>query len=1007
MRLCLILACVGIGGSPTLATDWPTYRGDIGRTAATPAKLRFPLYRKWMHTPSHPPRPAWPAPARGSYWQQLTKIEPRITEDQTFHPILADNRLFYASSSDDHLHCLHLETGAKLWSLATDGPLRYAPTVVNGRVYLGGDDGHLRCLESASGQLLWQQRIGPEDRRVSGNGRIISAWPLRGGLVVLEGTVYATAGLFPSQGVYAVALNAQDGSVIWRRILPDSAQGYLLASGNQLIIPTGRGTPVALDRMTGARLKEYPSNPGTYALVTDQELIAGRGNDGSLAVADLSSRRKLVTYQGKQMAVNPKTSFLLGNRRLIALDRTAPKGRSALRWHVDCADSSSLAAGDNVVIAGGDGVVRAFDSDTGKQVWSAPVEGKVLGFALADDKLVLSTDRGQLICFGPMHGQGAEVHQTPVPEANGDVAEPAAWVHPLLSTIPRRQGFGLIAGLDGIESLEALIKQSEFRLVVIDPRKDVVARARKALLAAGIYGHRISVHHIPAGTLPFTDYLFQVCQATGDDYPEAELYRVTSPRGVLALAGEEPRRVPPLADAGSWRHQFADPANTANSGDRRVRRDLALQWFGGPGPSRMVDRHLRAPAPLCADGILVVPGENMLLGVDAFSGTELWQIELPGSQRYTMPYDAGYTSVEKETISIAVRDKCVMLDLHTGTRKATIPVPEFVDTEADLHWGYNAYLGNDLIGSVQQASASRTEPSRELISADYNNEQPLVTSLGMFRLDPRSGTTRWHRSDGVILNPSICVTPEQIYFLEGRSEKVRNHPTGRMVLADLLEDAYLVALDSTTGRLVWEQPVDEQMAACKNILFLQYAEGLLVASGSYLRDKDTWYRVATYRADRGEPVWRAEHAKGMPGQFTHGEQVHHPVVLKDVLVAEPVLYELQTGKRIDPTTQGRDWRIVRPGHSCGTLSGAGSCLFFRANNPTVMDLAHESGGRGSVNKLSPTRPGCWINIIPANGMVLIPEASASCVCNYSLQTSMGFLPVDSPVPVLEEVVPER
>jgi hypothetical protein len=42
-----------------------------------------------------------------------------------------------------------------------------------------------------------------------------------------------------------------------------------------------------------------------------------------------------------------------------------------------------------------------------------------------------------------------------------------------------------------------------------------------------------------------------------------------------------------------------------------------------------------------------------------------------------------------------------------------------------------------------------------------------------------------------------------------------------------------------------------------------------------------------------------------------------------------------------------------------------------------------------------TRVGCWINIIPAGGMLLIPEGSSGCTCAYSLQTSMGFIPVSA------------
>ncbi len=50
------------------------------------------------------------------------------------------------------------------------------------------------------------------------------------------------------------------------------------------------------------------------------------------------------------------------------------------------------------------------------------------------------------------------------------------------------------------------------------------------------------------------------------------------------------------------------------------------------------------------------------------------------------------------------------------------------------------------------------------------------------------------------------------------------------------------------------------------------------------------------------------------------------------------------------------------------------------------------GGPTRLNTI--TRPGCWINIIPAGGLVLIPEASSGCTCGFSLQTSIAYIPVE-------------
>jgi len=201
----------------------------------------------------------------------------------------------------------------------------------------------------------------------------------------------------------------------------------------------------------------------------------------------------------------------------------------------------------------------------------------------------------------------------------------------------------------------------------------------------------------------------------------------------------------------------------------------------------------------------------------------------------------------------------------------------------------------------------------------------------------------------------------------------------------------IVCLDAETGGRLWVRPVDDGLERSRSILFLTASGERLIAVGSHLgAGNDTAYRVHCYSAKSGREIWSASHLKGLPGAFTHGEQVHHPVILGDRLIAEPAIYELATGKRLGPLDMPANWNLKRPGHSCGTLTGAGDCLFFRAANPTVLDLGKSAADR--FQALAPTRPGCWINILPAQGLVLIPEASSGCVCHFSLQTSMAFRP---------------
>jgi outer membrane protein assembly factor BamB len=473
----------------------------------------------------------------------------------------------------------------------------------------------------------------------------------------------------------------------------------------------------------------------------------------------------------------------------------------------------------------------------------------------------------------------------------------------------------------------------------------------------------------------------------------------------------EPQRRGSLEGAGEWTHQFANPANTSSSGDRRIHANLALQWFGGPGPDLMVDRHLRGPAPLSSQGRLFVPGENQMIAVDAYNGTVLWQKDLPGSQRYTMPYDAGYFSLSDDTLAVAVRDTCWLLNAADGQVSQTWPVPPPSGLTSKVHWGYTVLLGHQLFGTAQKATASRTKPGYEQIDVDYNNDQPLVTGLSLFQIDAQTGRTIWQRDRGVLLNTSLTLAPyahsvptnlpsagpasgHRIVFIEARDRELLDHPTGRIPLPRLLAgDPWIVAVDAQTGIAAWEKPLEGDLARSRNVVYLAASGDHLILLGSHLdASRDTRYTVESRRLSDGSVRWTGSHLARVPGEFTHGEQVHHPVIPDDLLVAEPAVYDLVSGRRLPDAGGVNPWNLVRPGHSCGTLSAAGDCLFFRAGNPTVMDLRANLRAGYAPTKLSPSRTGCWINMIPAGGLLLIPEASAGCVCQFSLQTSMAFLP---------------
>ena len=100
--------------------------------------------------------------------------------------------------------------------MITGGPVRVAPTVVDGRVYVGSDDGFAYCLDATDGRVIWKVHAGfGKEEKVLGNGKMISMWPLRSGVLVDDDIAYFAAGVFPHESVFICAVDAKDGTELW------------------------------------------------------------------------------------------------------------------------------------------------------------------------------------------------------------------------------------------------------------------------------------------------------------------------------------------------------------------------------------------------------------------------------------------------------------------------------------------------------------------------------------------------------------------------------------------------------------------------------------------------------------------------------------------------------------------------------------------------------------------------------------------------------------------------
>jgi outer membrane protein assembly factor BamB len=1059
---------------PVSAEDWYTFGADNHRGCVTDEKLELPLKESWVFITTRPPEPAWPEPAKQDFFHHHYNLRPTVTYDRAFQVVGTNDTIYFGSSADDKVYALDATTGRLRWTFFTEGPIRLAPVVVEDRLYVGSDDGCIYCLSSDDGSLVWKYRVTEQNRMVPGNGRMISMWPVRAGLVVNKRTIYFAAGLFPTQGTYLIALSADNGAELWKHKVNISPQGYMLASDERLYVPTGRTEPAMFACSDGKFQGQFPSAGGAYTLLTEDVVVTGPGRGPKeLSVNNASTKDRIATFGGLRILVNGPIAYMQSEKKLSAFNRKrylelskqlnslkqlheqvkkqldklnkdtleAQQIREKLSkieaelgelhkklndcylWTVDCEYPYSMIMAGDVLFAGGENKVTAFNNFNGKEIWSATVTGITHGLSVMNGGLYVSTDKGHIHCFrngakGKSKTIAAGTTTNPYPRDKLTELYAEAAKH-IVKKTGIRKGYCLVLGSAEGRLAYELARLTDLKIIGVEEDTKKVAIAREALDKAGLYG-RIVIHQGPFEKLPYTKYFANLIVSDealrGGKPPSSveDVFEFLRPYGGIIALGlpanrqnrnslkkltqqttfdwkinESNKIIWAIANrgepagAGEWTHLYAESGNTACSKDELIMGKMAIQWFGRPGPGKMIDRHHRNVPPLFKNGRLFVPGDCTVFAVDAYNGTILWEAEIPNSRRLGVFLDCGSMAVDEQFLYVAAEDKCLGFNVQTGQHQLTYTMPQLVKDEP-YEWGYIAYNGDVLFGSGCKENASYTETSYDTDIALWHRNMKLVTSDYVFGINKNTGKPLWQYKDGLIVNTTITVADGRMYFVETHSPKALADKIGRMPVKTLFDggEKFLVALDMKTGRIVYKKKIN--VSNFEEPVYLNYAKDILLLSGSKLVGDSIRYYYNAYYARLGENLWDVSHDSGLAKDGGHGEYNRHPTIINNIVYAWPYAYNLKTGKKID------GWKFDRRGHGCGGVSASARCMFWRGGNPWMYDLGPD-GGPTRLNTI--TRPGCWINIIPAGGLVLIPEASSGCTCGFPLQTSMAYIPI--------------
>lgn len=990
---CVLLTC-----RISAAADWPQYRYDPGRTAATPEKLPAELHLQWTRE-LPPPRPAFPG-------------EIRLRYDAAYEPVVSGDTMFVPSMVTDGVTALDTDSGRQRWRVFAEGPVRFAPAVWQGKVFFVSDDGYLYCVKADDGELLWKFRGAPDDkqdRKIMGNGRLVSLFPARGGPLVAEGVVYFAAGIWSGEGVFVHALDAATGRPVWSNteghriekanmdhgisyFAGISPQGYPAIVDNKLVVPCGAQLPAVLDLETG-ELGTYTMGwGGRVGLAKGCWVVAGvrnyllhggdlydirRPNDERFRKGRGGRDFKNMLYLGglTRLQIDRTNQKGLGNFRrpvitpdamyyndggIVACDLTKTKVeeraasevpshrrndeypdklRAALPelWRIPSELTVHLKAAERLY-CGGPNRLEAVDvPQPGAEPrvgWRAEIQGTPQSMLAAGGRLFVVTAEGRICAFGGDELARPAVHAPPK-DAPPEPDRWAAAAAEIVKLSGTREGYALALGIGTGRLAEELARRSGCEVIVVDADAGKAARFRQQLHRAGLYGRRITVLVGDVKTYPLPPYFASLLVS------EDPAALGDNPGRALADAAAHCLRPyggsACLALADDARTELADALSGGQSAGIAVRRagDYVLATRQGPLPGSADWSHGGANAA------------NTGASQDEFVKPPLARLWFDGSFRWIRTH--GSTAVRIAGGRVFVHSgQLHAIDVYTG-RHLWQAKPPFtrpsddamvaVDDGVYLAGGRSCVVfdpeGGEKVGELTVPEDVAASWSIIRITGDS-----LVGACGssLVCMDRHTGEMTW-KQQGQARVGCLAVGPDKVFradfVVKRRGEKI--------------PDVAIQALDLRTGKPLWRATGGWQIRYYQPGDLLCTSSGVL-SGGDGSRVGGT--AVALIAGDR---------------LISGGAE--------QVAVLDP-----QSGKRI-----GKELKWTRRG--CTSLRASANLLTTRyMGNAAYVDLAN-----GRITSIWNVRAACSNNLFVANGVLNLPNLTGGCTCNY-LPVSQAFLP---------------
>lgn len=336
------------------------------------------------------------------------------------------------SERTDTVFCFEAVTGKILWrhSYACDPqPLSYeggpsaTPAVQGSRVFTFSKDGQVFCLDAETGKMAWSKSFDPWPRR---EGDWANTWRYAGSPLVLGDR------LFLSVGQSGIALNPEDGSILWQS--PAGHPGY--SSPVPFRCPTGEALAFfsghavfGVEVHSGKELWKAPWNTlwdlnATDPIIDHGKMFVSSGNGVGCALFDLASNPPRELWRNKNLK-NTINSSVLWQGLLFGFNDThlscVACNTGEERWTTrDVRKGSLVVAGGKLLLLSETGklvIAEATDRDYRPLAQAQILEGRCWTTPVLSGGLIFARNaEGDVVCLDvsiPTNNTAASTVQPP------------------------------------------------------------------------------------------------------------------------------------------------------------------------------------------------------------------------------------------------------------------------------------------------------------------------------------------------------------------------------------------------------------------------------------------------------------------------------------------------------------------------------------------------------------------------------------------------------------------